>query len=193
MSKQDPSPNLPVENDGVDRTHHQKERYRELLVELLTEEGGVDKHGSKSRAARRLGIDQSYVSKILTGERSAGLESIDAAVTKLRIQRAYFDAPLGATYRSFRGQQQGPALHPALAAFLATPQGSQVTPDELEVLRAAHYGKGRVTRRWHELLLFAIREGYSPDEAAESASVTSSARESATKKGGHPPREHESG
>lgn len=68
-------------------------RLKKLARYLIEKDDGAD-FGKVSRAARRLGINQSYLTKILSGERaSIGMDTIDAAVKSVPIRRVYFTRP----------------------------------------------------------------------------------------------------
>jgi len=66
-------------------------RYRRLAEGLGDAYYGRPKAGWKSKVARRLGIDVSYLTRIVKGERvGVGLDMIEEAVRRVPIRRAYF-------------------------------------------------------------------------------------------------------
>ncbi len=75
------------------------ERYRQL-IEGLGEQRGKP-YGWMSEVARALGIDASHVKRILEGKRGVGLETIEQAVQRVPIRRAYFNAEGDVDWRDF--------------------------------------------------------------------------------------------
>lgn len=75
-----------------------------------------------------------------------------------------------------------PEMHPALAAFLATPFADGIAPDELERLRQYPW-TGEPTPQTYHFLLLAIRAQLTPAEAAKAAKVTADAARRAEEKG----------
>lgn len=75
-------------------------RYLELIDQLADEAGR--KHGWKKRAADRLGVHQSYITKLESGNFvSIGPEAADAAARNLGMSPAYFRSERPVPYRDF--------------------------------------------------------------------------------------------
>ena len=80
-----------------------KERYL-LLLQQVQEEVG---YGWQSEAARKLGVTQALISQMASGSRSPGLNAIDRAQARLRLDPSFFyDAELeNPHYRNFIGRR----------------------------------------------------------------------------------------
>lgn len=82
-------------------------RYLMLLRQVLDEYGGLEEYGAKSKAARKLRIDQPYVSQWIHGKKRPGLKSINATMKALGIHRDFFFDPDAdaSDYRRFLGSR----------------------------------------------------------------------------------------
>lgn len=123
-----------------------------MLLKQLTKE-----LGSLTKAAKRLGITQATASFIRNGDREAGGESIQKAITALGLDSAFFyAAPLGSEpdYRdhlaggSASRIDRSEDLPPAFAAFYAS-VGADTTAEEKERLQ---------DRRWREGLQVTLED-----------------------------------
>ena len=80
------------------------ERYRLLIQQLGDEE--EFSHGWQTRVGKRIGVDQTYVSKIHLGTRtSVGQQAIERAIERLGLDPSYFygDAEGALNYRDYIG------------------------------------------------------------------------------------------
>lgn len=68
-------------------------RYR-VLVDQLADEAGRPARGWQSEVARRLGVDRSYISKLLDPETdfAVGVEAIERSCERLGLKRTFFTA-----------------------------------------------------------------------------------------------------
>ena len=95
-----------------------------LLVDQLGDELGRA-YGWQSRVARRLGIDQSTINRLVRRERATvGSDAIDRAVLRLRIDsRFFYDASLGddPDYRDYaKGRMRMDAIEQMVTTYLDT-------------------------------------------------------------------------
>jgi hypothetical protein len=130
------------------------------LIEELGDELGAPKHGWKSAVARALGMDQSYISKILSRERmSIGVDAVESAVRHLRLDRDYFWGPREPrSYRDYltKSPNDGPP-YPAWYEFLDSVAGKSLTADERATLASARFAHGEPTTQLYEGWLFLLR------------------------------------
>lgn len=114
-------------------TERAKRRYLQLVEELGAEEG-APAHGWVTAVARRLGVNQGYLSRIHRRQRDVGPETIDRAISKLRIRRAYFyDARLPLSYKEYLGKEP---VFRGWHEFIDSPTGQDVTDEERSALAA---------------------------------------------------------
>lgn len=168
-----------VEDAEMDETERQKRRFVEMLREIVAEEGG-----NATAAGRRLGLTQSYVSKLLSGERSIGLVKMNKAVERIGLDRAYFSGPVGRSYRAYLRFVEP---HPALRAFLSGPIGKEVSAEERAMLEGWSSERMEPTERIYELILTGIREHRRFQEAVEGAVATAKAEDEVLARGGRVP------
>lgn len=135
-----------------------KRRYLRLIEELGAEEGAPE-HGWKSRVARRLGIDQSFVSRLVRRDRtSIGADSIDKAVMHLRLRREYFyDAREPSTYRDYIVTRKEP-IYEGWREFRASPMGRALSDAELGILTSIQLPEGYDPRAaFYEGVLYMVQ------------------------------------
>jgi hypothetical protein len=138
----------------------QSRRYFGLIRELA-DEHGAPKHGWRIRVSARLGINQSFLSRLLSGERATiGADSIDKAVMQLGMRRAYFeDHAEPASYTDFVGAAV--SRTPTFTGwfeFLASPIGRDITPGELRTLASTMFEVGyQPTAAYYEGHLYMLR------------------------------------
>lgn len=84
------------------------------LVEQIGDESGKA-HGWRRRAAEKLGIGESTLSKILKGTRVVGMDLAERAIERLELNRAYFWTETPAS--SAAGSPVDPELEALLAKF----------------------------------------------------------------------------
>jgi hypothetical protein len=139
-------------------------RFVRLLYELRDESS--DTRGWKARAAKLLGMDPGFVSKLVSGERTnVGFKSVEEAMQRLRLRREYFFGDEEPTsYRDYQGSQ-----HPALKRFLRTTLGQTVDKDELVLLESCDFGdrSAGVTASTYHAILSAVRN-FGPKDATKS-------------------------
>lgn len=111
-----------------------RRRYLQLINELGVEEG-APAHGWKSRVARRLGVHQSFVSRLVAEQRvNIGADSYEKAVAHLRLRREFFhDAREPRSYRDYLGTPPSSTAnvepnHAAWHAFVKSPIGVGLEP-----------------------------------------------------------------
>lgn len=145
----------------TEETERAKRRYLQLVEELGAEEG-APAHGWTTAVARRLGISQSYLSRLSRRERvGVGPEIVDKAISRLRVRRAYFyDAREPASYKEYLGKEP---VFQGWRDFIDSPVGQDVTEQERTALAAflipdggepsaafyegvLHMMRGRITR-----------------------------------------------
>lgn len=112
-------------------------RYVRLVQEIGRELGM--RHGWKSEVARRLDVDQSYLSRLLSRERtSVGVEKIQQAVRRMRISHEYFYGVKDpVTYRDYIVRSEPP--YAAWREFLDTELGRSMTADERSTLASPRF------------------------------------------------------
>lgn len=64
------------------------ERYRDLVRQLRDETGG--EHGWQARVSERLGVSHPYPKLILEGKKRAGIDAIELAIGRLRLDPDFF-------------------------------------------------------------------------------------------------------
>jgi hypothetical protein len=149
--------NIRVNTPSVsEATERAARRYLRLIEELGFEEG-APKHGWKSAVARRLGVDQSYVSRLLSRDRiSVGADSVEKAVTRLKIRRDYFDA--AREPRSYKDYLGNEPVFAAWRDFLRTPVARTMTEEERVALTSMILPAGdEPTQSFYEGVLFMLR------------------------------------
>lgn len=101
---------------------HQSLRYHDLIVEMGNAFGM--KHGWLSATARELGLDPSYVAKIVAaqGTQCVGVGSIKKACERLSLAPEFFDAHAGEPMAAFVRRR--------------APDRVEGAPDEFDVMRA---------------------------------------------------------
>lgn len=157
-----------------------KRRYQ-LLVQQLSEDTGDD----QSQIAEWLHIKQPHVSRLKSGRRKAGIDSIELAVRKFKISPAFFFSPMGTEphYTRFKGPHKIPPEmgYPALHAFLklADETSMRVTDEERRALTAQEWD-GYPTVQSYMLLLQAFRALEVP-EVTEVKARPAPKQETATK------------
>jgi transcriptional regulator with XRE-family HTH domain len=103
-------------------------------VEELGAEEGAPAHGWVTAVARRLGVNQGYLSRIHRRQRDVGPETIDRAISKLRIRRAYFyDARPPVSYKEYLGKEP---VFRGWHEFVDSPVGRDATEEERSSLAA---------------------------------------------------------
>lgn len=143
-----------------------KQRYLRLIEELGAEEGAPD-HGWKSRVARRLGIDQSFVSRLVRRDRlSVGADSIDKAVAKLRIRREYFyDQREPTSYTDYIAGGNEPTFS-GWRTFRESPIGRAISEDERVALCSITLPDGaEPTAAFYEGMLYMVQNRITRAEA----------------------------
>lgn len=136
-------------------------RYRELVEALRSETEG-ERGGWQSDVAKRLGITQGMVSKIMRGERDPGLATISKAATRLGIRWQYFtDRTLeDPHWRDFVGQGSDARTEdpPYWQDFLSEyDRVDELDPADLETMRqfAIRGRRGVRLRSWMDWAVLA--------------------------------------
>jgi transcriptional regulator with XRE-family HTH domain len=120
------------------------------LAEEIGREVGL-KYGWPSEAARRLGVSQSYLSRLLSKERtSIGLDKVQRAIKRMHLSPDYFYGPREpASYHDYMTGREPP--YAAWAEFIATEVGRSMTPDERSTM---------ATTRFHGEPTVALYQGW---------------------------------
>jgi len=145
-------------------------RYKRLIRELA-DEHGAPKHGWGVRVATRLGIDPSFLSRLVSGEKKiVGADSIDKAVHHLGIHRGYFEDPTDpVSYREYLGAElplREPTF-PGWLEFIMSPIGYDVTASERRTLASIVFEDGyEPLASFYEGMLYMLRNRLTPAEAA---------------------------
>jgi transcriptional regulator with XRE-family HTH domain len=140
------------------------------LIQELADEYGAPKHGWRVRVAARLGIDQSFLSRLLSGSRAIiGADSIDKAVSHLGIRRGYFEDhhdPISyGDYLGVEGEAHEPTFDGWLE-FLESPIGLTVTPGERRTLASTVFEDGYTPPcAYYVAHLYLLRGLVTPAEA----------------------------
>lgn len=131
-----------------------------LLIRQLGEEVGF-RGNWQTEVGKRLGIGQSQVSRILSGQRNAGRRTIDTAVERLSIRPDFFFGrfPHDPHYRDFVGIDKNRtkhSAHQALVDFLKSHEGISTTNEERVWLSMQRW-PGEPTVLSYHYLINAIR------------------------------------
>jgi transcriptional regulator with XRE-family HTH domain len=111
----------------TEATERARRRYLQLIEELGGEEG-APAHGWVTAVAKRVNVNQGYLSRIYRREREVGAETIDKAIAALRIRRAYFyDARAPKSYKEYLGKEP---VFSGWREFLESPAGEDITEGE---------------------------------------------------------------
>jgi transcriptional regulator with XRE-family HTH domain len=118
---------------------------RRLLALIAELQGEEREEFGVTEAARRVGIDQGYLSKLMSKERdSLGLSQTEAAAKKVGVDQAYFlgeEEPR--SYHDFlRGRGGHSPVPQSLQDFLASPVARDIKPEHEEELRTTAHAKG---------------------------------------------------
>jgi transcriptional regulator with XRE-family HTH domain len=138
------------------------------LIRELAAEHEAPRHGWRVRVATRLGIDQSFLSRLLNGGRAViGADSVDKAVHHVGVSRAYFAAPGPAvSYRDYLGAEaevREPAF-PGWVDFIASPIGHEIKGHERRALASIVFEHGEPTAAFYEGVLYMLRNRVTPAE-----------------------------
>lgn len=138
------------------------ERFQNLVSQLL-QEGRTQKEVGKL-----LGVRQHSVSRLLNGERGAGIDLVELAVRKLKIDPRFFFATFEGVprYRDFVGPHKLPQMgHAAFFRFLriADEMGIDLSSREKDALERQDWD-GEPTPESYQLLLQAVRTVRQPSK-----------------------------
>lgn len=134
-------------------TEQVAQRYLQLIEELGDEMKRV--RGWKSEVSRRLGVDQSYISRLIDRERvSIGIDAVEEAVRRLRIRRDFFyDAAKPRTYHDYEDGHS----YEAWSDFVRTVSGKTMRPLERKTLESVRFYVGKPTVALYEAWLLTLR------------------------------------
>lgn len=145
-------------------------RLRDLLLEIGEELG--NKHGWKMEAARRTGLHQTYIAKLLSRERTTiGLQAVERVAKKMGISVDFFRAPDARSYKAFRTG----VPYEAWSEFCATPDGRGMSETERTTLATIRFARHEPTVGLYLALLYALRGHLAHAEIESAARRTEAA------------------
>jgi transcriptional regulator with XRE-family HTH domain len=152
--------------DVTATTERANKRFLQLINELGAEEGAPG-HGWKSRVARRLGVNPSYISILARSVRvTVGADSIEKACAHLRLHRDYFyGIRTPASYKDFVIAGTEPRYQ-AWREFREGPIGRSITEAERVALVSIVVPDGsEPTAAFYEGMLYMIQKRLTRSEA----------------------------
>jgi hypothetical protein len=150
--------------DVTASTERASRRFLQLIEELGKEERAPE-HGWKSRVARRMNVDPSYISILARSVRVAvGAESVEKAITALRLHRDYFyGARTPGSYKDFVGKEPP---YKTWREFRESPIGRAITEQERTALASLLLPEGfEPTVAFYEGMLYMIQNRLTRAEA----------------------------
>jgi len=147
-------------------TERANRRFLQLIEELGAEEGAPE-HGWKSRVARRLGVNPSYISILARSVRvTVGADSIEKACAHLRLHRDFFYGIRNpASYRDYVIAGTDPP-YKAWHEFRESPIGRAITEAERVALVSIVVPDGsEPTAAFYEGMLYMIQKRLTRSEA----------------------------
>jgi transcriptional regulator with XRE-family HTH domain len=163
---------------GIVSTSTASDRYVALVFQMGDEWDRA--WGWKSKAARKLGVHQTYISAIANGDRTTvGSKAVESAIDRLGLDPDFFYGEFAEPphYTAFLpdASVERPEPYAALEEFLKGPEGQAATPEEIEDLRAIRWRK-QPTVLTYRFALQAVRAQVelTPEEIELNASLRAS-------------------